>query len=105
MNVLISIQFTWARNPYWSKFYSEAREIWQYFKDAVDRFELAQHFKLSHEVIGAYWMEEKGVWEVHIKNLVNGGVFIDRAEILINGSGVLKFVYYPPRINAVPNFL
>lgn len=45
---------------------------------------------LSHEVTGAYWDEGKGVWEVHVKNLKDETTFVDTAEILINGSGLLK---------------
>ncbi|KAF9894349.1 hypothetical protein FE257_007852 [Aspergillus nanangensis] len=99
----VNYQFTWARNPNWSKFYSEAHEIWQYFKDIVDRFGLARHFKLSHEVIGAYWKEDTGVWEVQVKDLNNGKVFVDKAEILINGSGVLNHWEWP-RIEGLLDF-
>lgn len=87
---LIPAQFTWARNPNWSQFYSSATEIWQYFKDVVDRFGLQKYMTLNHEVIGAYWDAQKGVWEVHVKNLLNGTTFVDTAEILVNGSGLLK---------------
>jgi cation diffusion facilitator CzcD-associated flavoprotein CzcO len=45
---------------------------------------------LNHEVTGAYWDETKGVWEVHLKNLLNGTTFVDTAEVLINGTGLLK---------------
>jgi len=56
----------------------------------VDRFDLQKYMTLNHEVTGAYWDNEKGVWEVHVKNLLNGTTFVDTAEILINGSGLLK---------------
>ena len=46
--------------------------------------------KLNHEVVGASWDEEKGVWEVTVTDLLSGRTFVDTAEILINGSGVLK---------------
>ena len=84
------VQFTWARNPNWSHFYSYSEEIWQYLRDIVDRFDLQKNMKLNHEITGAYWDEGKGVWEVHVKNLISGATFIDTAEILINGSGLLK---------------
>ncbi len=46
--------------------------------------------KLSHQVIGAEWDEEKALWQVKVKDLVANKVFVDQAEILINGGGVLK---------------
>lgn len=62
----------------------------QYFVDIVDRFDLRRYMKLRHEVIGADWDDDKGVWNVKIKDSVTGSVFIDTAEILINGAGILK---------------
>lgn len=46
--------------------------------------------KLNHQVTGASWNEEEGVWEVSIKNLLTGQTFVDTAEVLINNAGVLK---------------
>lgn len=46
--------------------------------------------KLQHEVISANWNDKDGVWIVKVKDLVTGETFDDIAEILINGSGVLK---------------
>lgn len=83
-------QFTWARNPNWSQFYSDATEIWQYLKDVVNSFDLTKYMKFRHLVTGAYWVEQAGLWEVHIEDLHNGTTFIDRAEVLLNGSGLLK---------------
>jgi cation diffusion facilitator CzcD-associated flavoprotein CzcO len=58
--------------------------------DIVERFDLRKYIKLRHEVTGAYWNDEKGLWEVHVKDLVSGHTFVDEGEILINGSGLLK---------------
>jgi cation diffusion facilitator CzcD-associated flavoprotein CzcO len=46
--------------------------------------------KLNHEVISAEWIEEKALWSVKVKNLQDNTVFVDQAQILINGGGVLK---------------
>jgi hypothetical protein len=46
--------------------------------------------KLNHQITGAYWDENQGFWEVHVKDLISGTTFIDTAEIFINGSGLLK---------------
>jgi cation diffusion facilitator CzcD-associated flavoprotein CzcO len=47
-------------------------------------------FRLRHQVVGAYWDDEKGLWDVHVKELTTGQTFIDSAEIFINGGGILK---------------
>ena len=46
--------------------------------------------RFRHEVVGASWDSDKGVWDVKIKNIETGGIFIDSAEVLINGGGILK---------------
>ncbi|TAQ87444.1 hypothetical protein B7494_g4224 [Chlorociboria aeruginascens] len=89
------LQFTWARNPNWSHFYSSAEEIWQYFRDVVDKFGLMKYIKLSHEVVGAYWDNDKGVWDVKIKNIITGVTFTDTAEVFINGGGFLNTWKWP----------
>ncbi len=83
-------QFTWARKADWSHFYSYSEEIWQYFKDVVDTFGLRKYMKLRHEIIGAEWDEKEGLWSVKVKDLLSGSIFVDKAEVFINGGGVLK---------------
>lgn len=88
-------QFTWARNPNWTHFYSSSPEIWRYFKDCVDRYGLEKFMKLNHRVEGAYWNAEDGKWDVHVRDLVTDRVFIDRCEIFINGGGILNNWKWP----------
>lgn len=54
--------------------------------------------KLNHEIIDAGWDETNAVWNIRVKNLITNEVFVDQAEILINGGGVLKQV--TPRIES-----
>ncbi|OJD16203.1 hypothetical protein AJ78_03635 [Emergomyces pasteurianus Ep9510] len=91
----VNYQFTWARNPNWSRFYSYSEEIWQYLRDVVDTFDLNKYFTLNHEVKAAAWDEESGTWEVTVQNLLSGETFVDKAEVLINGSGVLNDWKWP----------
>ncbi|KAL1969601.1 hypothetical protein VTN77DRAFT_8154 [Rasamsonia byssochlamydoides] len=91
----VDYQFTWARNPNWSHFYSSAPEIWRYFRDLVDRFDLVKYFKFNHEIVGAYWDSDRGVWDIHVKNLISGETFVDSAEVFINGGGVLNHWKWP----------
>ena len=56
----------------------------------VDEYDLQKYMKLNHEVVNASWNDTDAVWEVSVKDLLSGNVFIETAEILVNGSGVLK---------------
>jgi cation diffusion facilitator CzcD-associated flavoprotein CzcO len=64
----VSYQFSWARNPRWSQYYSGAREIWNYLCDIVDKYQLRKYIKLKHTVISANWNEDEGKWHVLVKD-------------------------------------
>ncbi|KAH8890173.1 FAD/NAD(P)-binding domain-containing protein [Thozetella sp. PMI_491] len=91
----VNYQFSWARNPNWTHFYSYANEIWNYLRDVVNQHDLEKHMKLNHEVTHAAWDDASGVWNVSVKNLLTGETFVDTAEILVNGSGVLNNWKWP----------
>ncbi|OGM39642.1 hypothetical protein ABOM_011452 [Aspergillus bombycis] len=85
-------QFTWARKPEWRHFYSYGEDILQYLIDVVDRFDLRKYFKFEHEVVYACWAEDKGVWQISVKNLRTGMISVEEAEVFINNGGFLKYV-------------
>ncbi|OAG37868.1 hypothetical protein AYO21_07974 [Fonsecaea monophora] len=87
-------QFTWAPNPDWTHYYSTSPEIWRYFKDVVEKHDLAKYIKLNHEVIGAEWNEEEGLWHVSVRD-ANGQVFEDTCNVLLNGTGILNKWKWP----------
>ncbi|KAK5989781.1 FAD-binding monooxygenase moxY [Cladobotryum mycophilum] len=89
-----SYQFSWARNPSWSRYYSPGNEIWQYFKDVATKYNLERYVKLSHRVQSAKWDEDKGVWKLTI-GTPDGGTITDECEILVNGSGILNKWKWP----------
>lgn len=51
-----------------------------------------KYIKLRHEVVAANWDDNEGVWNVTVKDVANESTFVDTAEILVNNSGVLKYV-------------
>lgn len=83
-------QFTWRHNPDWSGFYVEAPEILQYLKTVATEQDFWPSVKLSHQVIGAEWFEEEGMWHVKVKNLSNEEIFEDQCHFLLDATGVLK---------------
>lgn len=85
-----NLKFTWAKKADWRRFYSHGEEILEYLNDVVDEYSLRKYFLLKHQVTGAYWDEERGVWDVHVKNLETGETKVDSAEIFVNNCGFLK---------------
>lgn len=84
-----SYQFTWAKNPNWSRFYSGSEEIWQYMKDVATKYDLEKYVQFKSTVESATWDEEAGLWRLRIL-APDGSHTEDTCNILINGSGVLK---------------
>ncbi|KAK5043605.1 hypothetical protein LTR84_011365 [Exophiala bonariae] len=87
----VSYQFTWARNPKWSKYYSGSAEIWQYLNDIVEKYGLKSYMKFNHTVVSATWNNDDGLWNVRIRDS-EGVDILDTCDVLINGSGHLKQV-------------
>ncbi len=46
--------------------------------------------KTQHKVIGAWWDENRGLWDIKVLNLGTGEEFRDQANFLVDGSGILK---------------
>lgn len=87
-------QFTWHRNPNWSRFYSGAEEIWNYFKDVATTYDLEKYVKFNTRVESAVWQEDEGVWKLSLVSS-DGTRSTDICEVLVNGSGVLNSWKYP----------
>ncbi len=72
--------------------YATGAEIQQYLRTVSKQYHLDRDVHLNSEVKSAIWDEESGRWKVQI--LIKGtGVVDDWCDVLLNGSGVLKYVY------------
>jgi cation diffusion facilitator CzcD-associated flavoprotein CzcO len=87
-------QFTWHRNPNWSRFYSGSEEIWRYFKDVATTYDLEKYVKLNTKVESAVWQEDEGAWKLSLVSS-DGTRSEDTCDVLVNGSGVLNSWKYP----------
>lgn len=72
--------------------YSSWDEILAYFQGITTKSELYKYIKLQHKFESAIWNEDEGIWTVKVKDLVTGDVFNDWVHIVINGTGILKYV-------------
>lgn len=78
----------------WSANYASSREIFQYFKDFVQKYDLRQYIHCNHEVIGASWDTTCNEWKVSIKD--DAGTVLEKScDFLINAAGILNAWRYP----------
>ena len=89
--------FSFAPNPNWTQLYSPQQEIWDYQLRLADEHGLATHLRLGHEVIGADWDDDAGVWHVQ----TSAGP-VD-AQFLVSGMGPLTNPV-PPQIPGLETF-
>ncbi|KAE9362544.1 FAD/NAD(P)-binding domain-containing protein [Stipitochalara longipes BDJ] len=89
-----SYQWSFARSPEWTSYYSSAEEIWRYMKQWAVETGIEKYVQFKHTVKQAKWIEEQSIWEVTIMR-PDGTVFVDSAEILASCHGVLNTWKYP----------
>lgn len=87
----MTYQYIWEPKI-WSKFYSGAAEILEYFKSVADKYGLRKYIKLRHSVDRAEWDETTGKWTVKVTNHEDNTTFEDQCDILVNASGVFKYI-------------
>lgn len=85
----VTYQYTWAP-AVWQKYYSEAPEIFAYFKNVVDEHKLWEYIKLKHRVDHAEWNPEVGQWTLLITDLEKDTQFEDHCDVFVNAMGFLK---------------
>jgi cation diffusion facilitator CzcD-associated flavoprotein CzcO len=56
--------FSFQPNPSWTRTYSRQPEIWAYLREVAERHGVRAHLRLGHELAGATWDEERGLWHV-----------------------------------------
>ncbi|PIL26744.1 hypothetical protein GSI_11158 [Ganoderma sinense ZZ0214-1] len=86
-------QFSFEGKRDWSAFYSPGHEIQAHLQDVVDKYQLMQYIKLSHEVVHARYDEPTGQWHVRLRrpNPTTGALeeVEDVADVLFTAFGAL----------------
>ncbi|KAF4120115.1 putative flavoprotein CzcO associated with the cation diffusion facilitator CzcD [Geosmithia morbida] len=92
-----SHNYTWSFEPKldWSAVYPPSKEIFEYFDGFANKYGLKQYIKTEHEMIGAYWNNSKGGWDVKVRNDANDVIITDHCDILVNASGILNNWKWP----------
>ncbi|TGJ82536.1 hypothetical protein E0Z10_g6203 [Xylaria hypoxylon] len=94
-------QFSWRPNPEWSNFFSPAEEIEKYLDCVCEEEHMMDVIKTQHKVVGAWWDESRGLWDLSVQNLETGEEFRDHANFIIDASGILNNWKWPeiPNLN------
>ncbi|KAK8877498.1 FAD NAD(P)-binding domain-containing protein [Apiospora arundinis] len=90
--------YTYSFEPKWdwSSTYAGAPEIFKYFSDFADKYDVRKYISFSHEIVGAQWDEDAKEWVVDVREGgPNGNTTRRRADFLINASGVLNKWKWP----------
>ncbi len=80
--------YSFAPNPQWSHFFSPGDEIFKYFKDVAQRFEIYESIHFNSEVKKMTFSD--GAWEIEIEDGEK-----DKADYVISATGVLHHPNYP----------
>ncbi|GAB19771.1 putative flavin-containing monooxygenase [Gordonia effusa NBRC 100432] len=78
----IAYQYSFARNPNWSRFFPLGAEVKQYHVDVARRFGLPERTRFNSEVEREVWDDDAKVWRLHLA----GGNEV-RARFLISAVG------------------
>ncbi|KAI0799432.1 hypothetical protein GGR55DRAFT_668922 [Xylaria sp. FL0064] len=89
--------YTWSFEPKlnWSSVYPPAEEIYDYFNEFAQNYDLHQYIRLRHQVVGAHWNNDKDEYDITVKNTDNQLLISDHCHILINAGGVLNHWRWP----------
>ncbi|KAJ3843893.1 FAD/NAD-P-binding domain-containing protein [Lentinula raphanica] len=90
----VNYQMSWYPNPDWTEYYSTAIEIYQYYKDIVEKFGLKKFIRFSHEVVRAVWVDDTKSWRLTVRD-PDGSQFEDECNVFINAGGVLNDWKWP----------
>ncbi|RYP07695.1 hypothetical protein DL764_002357 [Monosporascus ibericus] len=89
-----SYTFSFEANPNWSGFYVGAEEIRQYMENFADKYDLRRFMCFNTTVLSTEWDETAGEWIVDLQR-ADGTKFVDRCNVIINGSGPLNKWKWP----------
>jgi cation diffusion facilitator CzcD-associated flavoprotein CzcO len=77
--------FSFEPNPGWSNMFSGQKEIHEYIKHCIAKYDIGKYIRFNRNVSSSVFNEATGEWQV---STTNGEVH--RANVLINGMGPLN---------------
>lgn len=95
----IAYQYSFARNPNWSRLFAAGAEVKQYHVDVARRFGLYPHLRFGTHVVAERWDAENHRWNLH---LADGGVIT--ARFVISAVGAFISPKQDPGIPGLTDF-
>ncbi|RYX97043.1 MAG: NAD(P)/FAD-dependent oxidoreductase [Comamonadaceae bacterium] len=89
--------YSFAPNTGWTGYFSKRDEVWKYFRDVADRFNVREKMRFSTEVNAMAWNDEAQRWEVDI-TAQDGVTRREQAHAVICAVGQLN----RPKIPSIP---
>ena len=74
----------------WSKNFSGGKEIFQYFCDFAEKFNILKYIKFNETVVSSKWNEVSKIWEI---TTASGKVF--KGNFFVHATGALNFPRKP----------
>jgi cation diffusion facilitator CzcD-associated flavoprotein CzcO len=100
----VCYQYSWARKPDWSHYYSGSREIYEYFKNVAVSNDLFKYVHFEHKIQRAEWLDDQGKWKVTIMRSNDpADTFVDYADFFVNGGGFLN-TWKWPKVKGLDSF-
>ncbi|KAL2817581.1 hypothetical protein BJX63DRAFT_429625 [Aspergillus granulosus] len=88
--------FYFNPKPDWSHCYVKGPEIQQYILGTTEKFGLREKIQFRTKLTSAIWNEDEGKWALKLE--CGGEVLEDKADVVLDGSGVLKYLSLPYRL-------
>lgn len=81
--------YSFYLNHDWSHFFAKRDELWSYFEDATDRYNIRDHIQFETEVVSAEYDDAQAIWTVTTRH-ADGKTAQLRAKAVISAVGVLN---------------
>lgn len=62
----LAYQYSFARNPNWSRVFAKGAEVRAYHRDVAERFGVLPHVRFGSEVVGERWDEAARRWQLEL---------------------------------------
>ncbi|KAM0120697.1 hypothetical protein ACP6JC_002709 [Aspergillus fumigatus] len=95
-----SYVFPFEPNPNWSKFYVSGPEIQDYIVKTTDKYGLRDKITFNTKLLQVAWDEGDGKWKLTLEQ--GGSLIEDVADIVVDGSGILKYATITSGRHIVP---
>ncbi|EXJ68397.1 uncharacterized protein A1O5_08189 [Cladophialophora psammophila CBS 110553] len=86
--------YSFEPNPNWPNYYATSRQIHDYMKYVMEKYDVEKYIHTSHQILKAAWNSEQGRWDLRVRR-PNGEEFDDHCEVFINAGGLLNNWKWP----------